>query len=631
MKRHINFLIPVILFLCFAWPVSGQESCGSTEALKRYIQEHPEYLKQQKTNEQHAQDGQRPDEDGDLPVITIPVVVHVVWYSGAPSQNISDDQINSQIAVLNADFRRQNFDVSYVPSYFENLIADVQVEFCLAKRTPDCQATNGITRTESNKAQWTIGENTALKSTSQGGADAWDRDKYLNIWVCNLVGYTGYAQEPGGEAATDGVVIKYTCFGTTGTATYPHNQGRVATHEVGHWLDLIHIFGQDNPDDGCSGDDLVYDTPNQSVHSSGCPEGIQISCNNGPFGNLYMNYMDYTDDACMYMFTKGQKVRMRAALNGPRSGLASSDGCVPLNSCDFLPPFTVSNISGPGVLCTSGIQQYGAFTSTISPYVPGCMMGVWSVSWPGGLQIVNQTVADDGTTSVLIKALQPGAYTLTFTVTTRACAPIVMSKSYQVQVCAAPNPPISVPPPGLNSICSFNDPECYSFSSSCGLTFILSTPDPNLVASVSGPAICLSSNFYKRRTSRLNVTPVNACGQGPTAIWYISIDNPNECLYLTPPAGADLQTETSLQATDGSSYIVSSKANEIRIEDLDNESPPARKNIRLLAIDGRLLLSYDTEDPLIQIDLGQEYPSGIYLLRIEKNGQVYTKKVAVQY
>ncbi len=631
MKRYINLLIPVILFFCAVRPVLAQQVCGTSEAMKRYLQEHPEYIQQQLTREANDPNTQRTEEGDDLPIITIPVVVHVVYYSGALSQNISDDQINSQIAVLNADYRKQNMNLNIIPPYFINLAADVRVEFCLAQRTPDCQATNGITRTASAKAEWTIDDNVKLKSTAEGGADAWDRDKYLNIWVCNLVGYTGYAQEPGGAAATDGVVIRYTCFGTTGTAIYPHDEGRVATHEIGHWLNLLHIFGLDNSNDGCSGSDEVLDTPNQSIASSGCPEGIVISCGNSPNGNMYMNYMDYTDDACMAMFTKGQRTRMRAALSGPRSSLANSDGCVPLNSCDFLPPFTISNITGPNQLCTSGIQQYGGYNASISPYQPGCMIGTWSVSWPGGLQILNQVVADDGTASALIKALQPGTYTLTFTVTTKACNPITVSKSYQIQVCAPPNPPISIPPPGMNSICSFNDPECYTFSNSCGLSFILSTTDPNLIATVNGSTLCLYSNFYKRRTSKLNVTPVNSCGQGATVYWYISIDNPNECLYAAPPIGSNMENETSHHATDGSPYIVTNRANEIMIEDLDVTTPAASKNIQLLAIDGRLLIDYKTEDPLIRIELGSDHPAGVYVLRIEKNGQVYSKKIAVQY
>jgi hypothetical protein len=144
--------------------------------------------------------------------------------------------------------------------------------------------------------------------------------KYLNFWICNLgEGLLGYAQFPGGPAKTDGVVILYTAFGTTGAAAAPFNLGRTATHEVGHWLNLRHIWG-DKTD--CSGSDQVSDTPKAQMPNYGTPTWPHISCNNGPNGDMFMNYMDYVDDAAMFMFTQGQAARLNATLAGPRKKIA---------------------------------------------------------------------------------------------------------------------------------------------------------------------------------------------------------------------------------------------------------------------------------------------------------------------
>jgi hypothetical protein len=245
--------------------------------------------------------------------VRIPVVVHVVWNS--PEQNIAQAQITSQIAVLNQDFRRGNPDVSTVPAPFAGLSADAEVEFVLADRDPAGNATSGITRRQTSTSSFTFDD--GVKSAATGGTDAWPSDRYLNMWVCQLSdGLLGYAQFPGGPAATDGVVVTHTAFGTTGTAAEPFHLGRTATHEIGHWLNLYHIWGAN---DGCADSDEVDDTPNQEGPNLGCPTFPSISCDNGPNGDLFVNYMDYVDDPCMVMFTLGQVERMKACLAGPRA------------------------------------------------------------------------------------------------------------------------------------------------------------------------------------------------------------------------------------------------------------------------------------------------------------------------
>lgn len=251
-------------------------------------------------------------------IITIPVVVHVI-YSNA-NENISEAQILSQIQVLNDDFRRLNADADNTWSQ----AADTQIQFCMATVDPNGNATNGITRKSSTKTSW--GTNDAMKKASQGGVNPWDTSQYLNMWVCNIGGgILGYAQFPGGSAATDGVVMGPQYFGSKneGSGFYlsaPFDEGRTTTHEVGHFLNLRHIWGDSN-----CGNDFVSDTPTHQTSNGGCPTG-QVSCNST---DMVQNYMDYTNDSCMNLFTVGQKNRMRASLlnGGPRAALAASDKC----------------------------------------------------------------------------------------------------------------------------------------------------------------------------------------------------------------------------------------------------------------------------------------------------------------
>jgi|GEM_PF-503732 len=274
-------------------------------------------------------------------VVTIPVVVHVVYANS--TENISDAQIQSQIDVLNEDFRRMNADLSTVPGAFSGLPADIRIQFALASRDPDCEPTDGITRTATSVTSFshssTASTPTArnpVKFNSSGGADSWPADEYLNMWVCDLSGTTlGYASFPADLAARpdeDGVVIDYEAFGDTGTADPPFDLGRTGTHEIGHWLNLRHIWGDDGPGTPlgpCEGSDMVDDTPNQDDSHSACPSFPQVSCMNGPDGDLYVNFMDYVDDDCMVMFTQGQATRMAGTLFGVRASIVASDALVP--------------------------------------------------------------------------------------------------------------------------------------------------------------------------------------------------------------------------------------------------------------------------------------------------------------
>lgn len=244
----------------------------------------------------------------------VPVVVNVVL----PNANlITDAQIQTQIDVLNRDFNATNTELStasYFAGYDKTTVANMNIEFYI-------QSGDIIRKNVASPATW--GTNDAVKKSSQGGQDPKDAGTKLNLWVCDLSsGLLGYAQFPGGAAATDGVVIDYQGFGTTSTGYSLYsafNKGRTATHEIGHWFNLRHIWG-----DARCGNDLVDDTPQHDADNAGCPaEGLRSRCAGKPL-EQWMNYMDYTNDACMYMFTRGQEQRMTSAIAGARGNYTSS-------------------------------------------------------------------------------------------------------------------------------------------------------------------------------------------------------------------------------------------------------------------------------------------------------------------
>ncbi|CDG81346.1 M43 family zinc metalloprotease [Janthinobacterium agaricidamnosum] len=303
-------------------PPPKKRTCATMEVHRRLLSLNPAYAYARDAIENLAglyeNQQQQTQRSG---VTRIPVVVHVVW--NTPAQNISDAQIASQIDVLNRDYRRTNPDVANTPAPFLPLTADALVEFALASADPDGAPSTGIERRQTAVASF--GSDDAVKSQASGGMNAWPSERYLNIWVCQLSGgLLGYAQFPGGPAATDGVVILQSAFGTTGTAAPPFHLGRTATHEIGHWLNLNHIWGDDGS--GCGGTDNVADTPNQGGANTGTPNFPHVSCNNGPNGDMFMNYMDYVDDPAMFMFSAGQVARMQACLDGPRSGIGMAAG-----------------------------------------------------------------------------------------------------------------------------------------------------------------------------------------------------------------------------------------------------------------------------------------------------------------
>jgi len=293
---------------------AAQRKCGSMEVLQQQLQKNPALGARMQAIETHTQQLiksgalSRLLPDGS---IQIPVVVNVLYRTTA--QNISLAQVQSQIDILERDYNALNSEFGSVPALFSGVKANVGIHFVL----------KNVVRKSSTKTSWSATTEN-MKQSSLGGIDPTTPDSVLNIWVVNFINYggqevLGYAQFPGGPAATDGVVIGYRYFGNTGTAVSPFNLGRTATHEVGHYLNLRHIWG-----DATCGNDLVGDTPVHNDANFGCPSYPHLSTCSGTPVEMTMNYMDYSDDACMSMFSNGQKARMLATFTsgGGRNGFA---------------------------------------------------------------------------------------------------------------------------------------------------------------------------------------------------------------------------------------------------------------------------------------------------------------------
>ncbi|MCP9751388.1 M43 family zinc metalloprotease [Ferruginibacter sp. HRS2-29] len=304
-------IVSILLLLLCQWGAQAQRVCGTDEyarhmPLQRGGESTEGILRDTATNEN----------------IIIPVVVHILYNTA--DQNISDAQVISQITALNNDYRLKNLDAASIPDVFKGLAADTRINFCLAKVDPNMRGTTGIIHKNTSRTYFLADDK--MKFSASGGDDAWDRKKYLNIWVCRIFGRTlGYATPPGVAANVDGVVITTTSFGTIGNLNAPFNKGRTATHEIAHWLGIKHIWG----DEDC-GDDGIGDTPKQETYNYNCPVFPSVSsCSPNSNGDLFMNFMDLTDDACMKLFTHGQKKKMRGqfAINGPRNSFLNGFAC----------------------------------------------------------------------------------------------------------------------------------------------------------------------------------------------------------------------------------------------------------------------------------------------------------------
>jgi hypothetical protein len=344
----MKFLKPVcsiFLFTMLAGIVYAQknartvpERCGTMQNLELLFQKNPQ-LKQKFEDERSrfnkavaagtyriaAKQNNPNNINGNRNYITIPIVFHVVV---TDQSTVTDAQIQAQLDTLNEDYAGINGDAVKVPSYFQSVFGQSAIQFCMAKQTPSGDPTNGIERTTTAQSAFLNTDN-AVKHTASGGADIWDPTSYLNVWICGLGGgLLGYGTFPQtGNDNEQGVVIEYRSIpGETDPNYSIFNGGKTLTHEIGHYFNLYHIWGDDNG--ACTGTDFIDDTPNQGNSSSTCPNGIKLdNCTTSGNGIMYENYMDYTDDECLVMFTVEQVARMESALVAYRSSLINSIGC----------------------------------------------------------------------------------------------------------------------------------------------------------------------------------------------------------------------------------------------------------------------------------------------------------------
>jgi hypothetical protein len=348
------------LALVLGGSAQAQHRCHSSEYMENLINQHPEILANMEAIEAHTREviANSSTQRSEATLYTIPVVFHVV-YNGA-SENVPDYVLQGQLDVLNEDFSATNADISSVVSSFTSLWDDTEIQFCLASVDPNGNPTTGITRTATTRTSFSYTSDN-IKRSADGGKDPWPASQYLNIWVGDISsGILGYAQFPGGPAATDGVVIDYLYVGRDAWASgpdFPFDLGRTATHEVGHWLNLRHIWG----DGGCGVDDGVSDTPVSDNPNYGCAL-THVSC--GTLDNV-QNYMDYGDDDCLVMFSAGQGTRMRATLapGGSRASVAAAaatkcSGGTP--SCDVPTGLNTTIVSAPTTATTSWSAVSGA-------------------------------------------------------------------------------------------------------------------------------------------------------------------------------------------------------------------------------------------------------------------------------
>ncbi|MFN8283546.1 MAG: PKD domain-containing protein [Chitinophagales bacterium] len=351
---------------------------------------------------------------------TIPVIVHVIYWNAV--ENISDAQVNSQIDILNADYAGTGYNVNTCPAAFQPLISNTNISFCKAVKKPNGTQLSvaGVERINAQTAGFTnpgTGSGSGWTKSYIDGtvkpATIWDPTKYMNIWVLPLQdGLLGYATFPvgtgltgitgNGTATTDGVVIGYLYYGNTGTVSAPYNKGRTATHEIGHWLGLRHISG----DSDC-GDDFCGDTPLQSGNAGdgqglnyGCPTFPSVTCSNGPNGDLFQNFMDYTDDACMFLFTPNQRTRIQTAMaNGTyRAPLASSTVCTATSAVPVA-DFSADRVS----ICPGNSVKFTDLTTGIPTS--------WSWSFTGGTP--STSIAQNPT----VTYSAAGTYAVTLTAT----------------------------------------------------------------------------------------------------------------------------------------------------------------------------------------------------------------------
>ena len=316
----------------------AQEKCLTNFLLQKSIAAHPELAAAREHYKAHSQQQaelfakQKTLYKTTAPV-SIPVVFHVVLSSSRQvlvggASGILQRAID-QINVLNEDFNGTNSDRNKTPTPFVPFLGSPDISFGFAHRKPDGTSTNGVEITTTSVSTFSalINNGSLPKSSATNGADPWDPNKYLNIWIVDIAesGVLGYTIPPSfigmGYSLQDiGVVIDFGAFGKRGGAIQffspsVNDRGRTATHEVGHFFELEHTFGDGSGCPPATSDDGIADTPPQDDPIYGAPLFPQTdACTPIAPGVMFMNFVDYTDDSAMYMFTKGQAIYMQTKL-----------------------------------------------------------------------------------------------------------------------------------------------------------------------------------------------------------------------------------------------------------------------------------------------------------------------------
>lgn len=433
-----------VLFLFLSAAIFGQQgfNCNSHELYLRDILTNPEFKKNQQQLEQETQQLLTAKNQASSATYIIPVVFHVIYTTNAG--NISSVQIQNQIQILNAEFKRLQNDTVLTPGPFKALAAPFDVEFRLATIDPNGNCTNGINRVYSTLANCSFAQDD-VKSLSY-----WPSHKYLNIWIVQSMHYSGsmtcngggYATFPGGPANLDGINIRGDLISNIGTAAtnsqWGNFKGRYLIHELGHWFNLRHIWG-----DAPCGDDLVSDTPTALTDNSGCPtfpHNPNSSCaGSNVNGEMYTDYMDYTNGPCLNMFTQGQVTRMTACINSNVSGRSNLWSASNLNTTGTSDPYTYPVAclaepeflaSGPLVICEGDSvkftdNSYGGISGTRSWIFNGAnpgtsidsivyatypSVGVYPVTLTKNYQSVSKTKTSPNKVYVLSHAINPNYY-----------------------------------------------------------------------------------------------------------------------------------------------------------------------------------------------------------------------------
>ena len=391
--------ITLVLLLLSSFFVTAQRTCHTSEKMLELIQNNPEFeLHHQETMDfiKNPKNATSPLNRSTSVVYTLPVVVHVLYKNA--SQNISEAQILSQLAILNADYSKTNADFnSVVPAAFKPLGANFELAFCMASRKPDGTATNGIER--KSVASSFVFED---QYYTAAGLPVWDPTKYLNIWVgrftdTSLLGFAYLPSIVGTSFANrDGLCIGDKFFGNTGTAQAPYNKGRTATHEIGHYFGLDHPWG----DGFCNGDDGVADTPatNDAYYDCVSFPNNTYMCNPTTNGAMFMNYMDYVPDACMAFFTTGQKAITQSTMNGPRASLKTSNGCQSLSVTEQEAILSIAVYPNP-------VSQYFMITS---PHTSVDLVEIYSTNG----QLIKTQKLDEVNNKIYVDNFETGVYYL---------------------------------------------------------------------------------------------------------------------------------------------------------------------------------------------------------------------------